>query len=292
MSDITAIILTYNESKHLERCLSSVRSVAQRICVVDSFSKDNTEKIARDFGADFFQNPWKNHADQFSWAMANCKIQSTWTLRIDADEYLEPELIKSINNFINAPDGCNAAYLRRKIVFLNQPIKHGFFYPSLILRLWKSGFGSIEQRWMDEHVVVKDVKAAVLSGDLTDENLNDLNWWTQKHADYAMREVYEIIKQEYVDTQGEMISGRSGIKRFIKNNIYNKLPSGLRSTLYFLYRYFLGAGFLDGKAGYYFHFLQAYWYRTLVDAKLYELKIEAHKKNMNPYDLLKERGVF
>jgi glycosyltransferase involved in cell wall biosynthesis len=292
MTDITAIVLTYNESQHLRRCLSALKQVASRVCVVDSFSTDDTEKIAREMGADFYQNTWKNYANQFTWGLQNCDITSTWVLRIDADEYPEPRLIESINTFVKKPGECNAAYFKRKIIFMGRPILHGFFYQALMLRLWKSGQGSIEQRWMDEHIVVENVNATTLNGDLADENLNELNWWTSKHTGYAMREVYDIVQSQQLLNNSEKLSGQASIKRYLKYKAYNKLPGGFRASLYFFYRYVLGLGFLDGKTGFYFHFLQAFWYRVYVDAKMHELTQEALRCNKSPYNLLQEKGIF
>lgn len=292
MTDITAIVLTHNESKHLRRCLTALRQVASRICVVDSYSTDDTEQIARELGADFYQNPWKNYATQFSWGLNHCNITSTWVMRIDADEYPEPQLISSIQAFTRNPGDCNSACFKRKIIFLGQPITHGFFYPALMLRLWKNGQGSIEQRWMDEHIVVQDAKTLTLDGDLADENLNDLTWWTHKHTGYAMREVYDIVQSEHEATCHKALEGQASIKRFLKNRIYNKLPGGMRGGLYFFYRYFLGRGFLDGKAGFYFHFLQALWYRVYIDAKLFELEKAARESGKSSHALLRERGIL
>lgn len=292
MTNITAIVLTHNESKHLRRCLTALKHVTKRVCVVDSFSTDDTEQIAREMGADFYQNPWKNYATQFTWGLNNCNIDTTWVMRIDADEYPEPKLIESIKAFLQNPKDHNAVYFKRKIIFLGQPITHGFFYPGLMLRLWKNGQGTIEQRWMDEHIVVNDANPVTLDGDLADENLNDITWWTNKHTGYAMREVYDIIQSEHEQSQHKQLSGQASFKRFLKNKVYNKLPGGLRGGLYFVYRYFFGLGFLDGKSGFYFHFLQAYWYRVFVDAKMHELQIEAKKNGLSCYQLLQRRGVL
>ena len=178
------------------------------------------------------------------------------------------------------------------MVFLGREIRNGFFYPALMLRLWRNGTGSIEQRWMDEHIVVRDARTKVLEGDLVDENLNDLNWWTQKHTGYAMREVYDIIQSQHAESTHGSLSGQASFKRFLKNKVYNKLPGGLRGGLYFFYRYVVGRGFLDGKAGFYFHFLQAFWYRVYVDAKLFELTREAEQLGTTPYQLLRDRGIL
>lgn len=292
MSEITAIILTHNESRHLRRCLTAVQKVAGRICVVDSFSNDATESIAREMGADFFRNPWVNHAIQFAWALDNCHLQSTWVMRIDADEYPDDQLIQSIRHFVQSPGVHNAAYFRRKIVFLRQPITHGFIYPALILRLWKNGEGTMEQRWMDEHIIVRNTRAVTLDGDLVDENLNDITWWTHKHTGYAIREVYEIVSAHHHTATPSALSGQARLKRWVKTRIYYRLPAGARAGAYFIYRYVLGLGFLDGKSGFYFHFLQAFWYRVFVDAKLHELSLQARQEGLTPREFLRRKGVF
>jgi glycosyltransferase involved in cell wall biosynthesis len=292
---ITAIILTYNEEQHISRCIESLLPVVSRICIIDSHSKDRTVEIAQRLGASVLQNPWKNYATQFQWGLDHAGIQDEWTMRIDADEYLEPALQQSIRDFVKAPGNHNAAYFRRKMVFMGQPITHGFFYPAMMLRLWKTGEGHIEQRWMDEHVVVNNANTTALAGDLVDENLNDLAWWTQKHVGYATREVYDIIASREKSRQHPSVddlSGQAKRKRFLKEQVYAKLPTSIRSTCYFFFRYILGRGFLDGKAGFFFHFLQAYWYRTLVDAKLFELEAAARKQNTTPYELLKRQGIW
>lgn len=292
MTGVTAIVLTRNEARHLKRCLSSLQGVVSRVCVIDSYSSDETEGIARQMGCDFYQNPWRNYASQFEWALQNCAVSSQWVMRIDADEYLDSELASSIVEFVGSPKEFNSACFRRKIVFMGRGITHGFFYPALMLRLWHVGKGSIEQRWMDEHIVVQNAKTKVLDGDLIDENLNDLNWWTQKHTGYAMREVYDIIQSQHAESTHGSLSGQASFKRFLKNKVYNKLPGGLRGGLYFFYRYVIGRGFLDGKAGFYFHFLQAFWYRVYVDAKLFELTREAEQLGTTPYQLLRDRGIL
>ena len=292
---ITAVILTYNEEQHIRRCIESLLPVVDQICIIDSYSKDNTVAIAQSLGAKIQKNPWKNYATQFQWGLDNADIQSDWTMRIDADEYLEPALQQSIQEFIKSPEKYNAAYFRRKIVFMGQPITHGFFYPEMMLRLWKTGDGYIEQRWMDEHVIVKNANSTALAGDLVDANLNDIAWWTQKHLGYATREIYDIIATRELTQQRpatENLSGQAKRKRFLKEKIYAKLPIAIRSSCYFFYRYILGRGFLDGKGGFFFHFLQAYWYRTLVDAKLFELEATARKQDTTPYELLKRQGIW
>ncbi len=297
-NSITALILTFNEEQHIGRCIRSLQGVAERICIVDSFSTDRTVDIARSMRAEVLQNPWKNYATQFQYGLDQFDIHSSWTMRIDADEYLEPGLQEALREwFANPQPGVNALYLRRKIVFLGRPILHGFFYPAMMLRIWRTGEGRIEQRWMDEHIVLDAPVTATLQGDLVDHNLNDLTWWIGKHNGYATREVYDMVEilernRAAKDAGMAAMKGQAARKRFLKEKVYARLPATMRASLYFLYRYVLGRGFLDGKAGFFFHFLQAYWYRTLVEAKLYELQMRADAAGLRPYDLLTREGVF
>lgn len=292
---LTAIILTFNESMHIERCIRALEGVAQRVYVIDSGSTDDTVDIARTNGAEVLHNPWKNYATQFNWALDNARIETDWILRIDADEVLHPTLQSAVTAFLAAPPSAvNAVVLRRQIVFLGRPIRHGLFYPLHNLRMWRNGQGRVETRWMDEHVKVPNEVSVVLKGTLIDHNLNDLGWWTAKHNGYAMREVYDIIETRMggsaADLTGLSLSARA--KRFAKNRLYAYLPRPIRPALYFMYRYVFGAGFLDGREGFYFHFLQAFWYRTLVDAKLLELEMRANEKNISAYDLLVSEGIL
>ncbi len=292
---ITAVILTYNEERHIARCINSIKSVMDRVIVVDSNSDDRTVEIATELGAEIFQNPWTNHAVQFQWALDNCTITTDWTARFDADEYLEPALRDEIAGCVpNMSAVVTGITLRRKIVFLGRQIRHGFFYPHIVLRIWRTGRGRMEQRWQDEHIVIDGGKTVTLKGDLVDENLHDVNWWINKHNSYATREMFEvarILKRDggETDNDNHNLVGRALIKRTTKENLYMKLPAVVRPTLYFLYRYILGLGFLDGKEGFFFHFMQAYWYRMLVELKLYEMQVISRAKDTKLVDAIGQK---
>ena len=274
--DISVIILTYNEELHIERCLKNLQPLAKQIFIVDSFSTDNTVQIAESLGAKVFQRPWKNYADQFQWGLDNCPIQTGWVMRMDADEYLEQALIDEIiAKFSSLPDDINGLYLKRKHHFLGRWIKHGDRYPLVLLRIWKTGQAHIENRWMDEHIVLDSGNSLVMAGDFVDDNLNTIEWFIEKHNRYASREMVDIVNQKYqLFERDESIedakTGQAKIKRFVKESLYNKLPLFVRPVLYFFYRYILRFGFLDGAEGFAYHFMQGLWYRCLVDLKCLE----------------------
>lgn len=281
---VVAIILTFNEDQHLPRCLSSLAGVVDQVVVADCFSTDDTVRIAEAQGARVVQRAWVNHASQFNWALTQLDADTDWVLRIDADEYLTPELAAEIQvrlpNFGSEIDG---VFCGRRMTFLGKLIRHGGVFPIRILRLFRYGRGECENRWMDEHIKVAG-PTVNFKGELIDDNLNSLTWWTDKHNKYASREAVDLLNLEYGfmphDSVASLRGGnRVGVKRWLKEVVYARLPGGFRAFTYFFYRYVLRLGFLDGQAGTSFHFLQGFWYRYLVDAKVAEVKRYMHANN-------------
>jgi glycosyltransferase involved in cell wall biosynthesis len=275
---ITAIILTLNEEIHLARCIENIQDVVDRIVVVDAYSSDKTVEIARKYNCSILQNSWTNHGHQFNWALAQLGADTDWVLRIDADEYLDPALKLAICSFKNEDlASISGAFFKRIISFQGKQIRFGGVGSIHALRLFKYGQGSSETRWMDEHIVING-NSIELPGKMIDDNLNTLSFWVNKHNRYADKEAFEILALRHQDSGVKLkavtlkpaLYWRTGYKRWIKNHLYQKIPNGLRSFLYFLYRYLFCLGFLDGSKGFAFHFLQGYWYRYLVDLKLQE----------------------
>ncbi len=277
MADLTIIILTFNEAKHLERCINSIKSITGNVIVVDSYSTDQTLEIAKKCGATVIQNKFINQAVQFQWALDNGGITTAWVMRLDADELVETALAEEIVRRLPqlGPDvvGIN---LKRKHIFMNRWIRHGGRYPLVLLRIWRVGQGRVERKWMDEHVVVWGGKIMSFDGTFADHNLNDLTFFTEKHNSYATREAIEVLSQKYrllpKDERWSRTSASSQayLKRWIKERIYNRLPLWVAPLGYFSLRYFVQLGFLDGRPGLIYHFLQGFWYRFLVAAKVAE----------------------
>ena len=275
--NVTAVILTFNEEQHLARCIASVQAVATDVVVVDCYSTDATLDIARAHGARVLQHAWVNYAAQFNWALTQLGADTEWVLRIDADEVLTPALIEEIRTRLPGigPE-IDGVYWGRRMTFQGRLIRHGGVFPVRVLRLFRHGRGQCENRWMDEHIKVAG-PTADFAGEMIDDNLNSLTWWTDKHNRYASREAVDLLNLEYRfmphDTVASLRGGKqAGVKRWLKERVYARLPGGFRAFAYFFYRYVLRLGFLDGQAGTAFHFLQGFWYRYLVDAKVVEVK--------------------
>ena len=276
MLDISVIILTYNEEVHIQRCIEKVKSFAKYIYVVDSLSTDKTAEMAVSLGAIVVPHAWPgNQAAQFNWALEHINIETEWILRLDADEYLLPELVEELNARLPSlePDITGVTFKRRHI-FLGRWMKRGT-YPTMILRLFKYRKAVCEQRLMDEHIELLEGRSVTFENDFVDHNLNNIGWWANKHVGYAIREAAELLDVEYnitgVDSSHRNLSPETLRKRKLKLS-YAKKPLFLRAMLYFVYRYIFKMAFLEGKEGFLWSFLQGWWYRTLVDVNIYEIK--------------------
>jgi hypothetical protein len=225
------------------------------------------------------ENKFENYARQFQWALSHAPIEATWVMRLDADEIIEPALVAEIKTKLpSLPPDVVGINLKRKHIFLGRWIRFGGRYPLILLRIWRHGQGRIEQRWMDEHMVVWGGNTVTFDCPFSDINLNDLTFFTEKHNKYATREAVEILNQKHkLFETDEALNARSAsvqasIKRMVKERIYNLLPIWIGPLFYFLYRYIAQLGFLDGKPGFIYHFLQGCWYRFLVGAKVVEFE--------------------
>lgn len=281
MVDLTVVILTKNEEYNLKKCIESFKGIVKRFVIVDSYSNDGTklicEKLSKIENISFYENKFIDYATQLNWGLNNTDISTKWSMRMDADEEVTPELVNEIGRKLPLlEENVKGVILKRRVYFMGRWIKHGGKYPELLLRIFRTGYGACEQKLMDEHMILSEGDITTFRYDIIDNNNKDLEWWTHKHNWYSNREVLDYQqkvlnkneKDELVD-QGRN-RGQAARKRFIKNKGYYNLPLFFRSRLYYIYRYYFRLGFLDGREGRIYHFLQAYWYRFLVDAKIYE----------------------
>ncbi|MEY4459860.1 MAG: hypothetical protein RIT38_1090, partial [Bacteroidota bacterium] len=228
----------------------------------------------------WFQRKWLNYSDQLNWALNNIKISTNWVLRIDADEYLSEELISSLRQELHqVSDQVHFIRVKRLMYFMGKPLFKGGMYPIWHLKIWRNGSAHCEQRWMDERMepIVKGQTSSI-EGNLIDNNLNNISWWTQKHNSYATREAIDILDQIYnfsnIEKSGSSFLGNSEERRRWLKLRYLKLPLFIRPFLFFIVRYIFQGGFLEGKRGFVWSILQCFWYRFLVDVKI----SEAYKK--------------
>ena len=281
MIDVTVVILTKNEEINLPDCINSLSGFAKRVVVVDSFSTDKTEEIAKELGADFYQNKFVNYATQFNWALDNTSINTKWTFRLDADERLTPELCKELETIVKQHDSddVNGITMEAWLYFMGRKIKHGC-HNKRKLMLFKTGIGRIENRKMDEHTILFHGTSVYAKNRFIHYDFKDMTHWINKMNWYATREMQDYF--EFKEGKNSDINEKDAkIKstRKKKFGIYYKFPLFIRSWLLFVYYYIFKLGFLDGKEGFVYHWMYHRWYRALVDAKILE-----QCKNPKPFE--------
>ena len=283
------IILTFNSAASVARVIESCRPISARTLVVDSGSTDATTEIARSLGCEIVHHPFENYSQQRNWAQEHAGLApNSWVLHLDSDEVVSPELAASLQIAIaEGKEGLDGYLIQRLSYFLGQPIRYGHINPSWHLRLFRAGVGYCEHRLYDQHFVVPG-QTQRLKGLLLDLQLTSLEAWTAAHNRWSTAEAHEVMAQRLGEGTegGQLQASLTGDirmkKRWLKNNVWYKTPLMVRPLLFFLYTYFLRLGFLDGKAGLVYHVLQAFWFRFLVDAKLYEAQQEAQPRSASP----------
>ena len=273
--DMTAVVLTKNEEKNISHCLKSIKHLVSRIIVVDSGSTDDTVAIAKQFGAEVYNHEFIHYAAQFNWVLDNINIDTKWIYRIDADEVVTPELAAEIENacICHDSDDVNGMVMKFKVNFTGRFLTHGGIYPFYNLTIFRNGYGRYEDRAMGEHIYLRAGRTIDLNNDCLHYDFKDLSTWVEKHNWYATREVKDYFALRSQKDGLKNLYSEAEKTKSLRDDLYYRLPKFFRAHLYFIYRYYIKLGFLDGKPGKMHAFLQAYWYRFLVDAKIYESEL-------------------
>ena len=263
------ILLSFNSEDTLNATLARARLVSDEIFVVDSYSHDGTVKLAEALGATVVQHSFEHYGAQRNWAIDNLPITKRWQLHLDADEWMDDKLVSEIQHLADDPEH-SAYFLPRYVRFLGRIMRHGGMSPTWHLRLFRSGAGRCEDRKYDQHFIVQSGTSDQLSGVLIDDIRMPLTEWTARHNRWADGEVSELDADQ---TTGRVKPAAFGSpterKRFLRQR-YNRLPLFIRPFVLFAYRYFFRLGFLDGTEGLIFWVLQTFWFRFLIDAKIWE----------------------
>lgn len=277
---ISLIILTYNEEVNVEHCLKSVCDWVGEIIIVDSFSTDQTLEVCRKYTDRIYQHKFENHGKQVNWALDNLPLTFDWVMQLDSDEVVTPELASELCQTLpTLPQEVTGLYAKRRVYFMGRWIKHGDYYPMWLLRIFRKGKARNEE-FEEDRVVLLEGEARYLKHDFIDYNRKGLSFWIDKHNQWATNEMRDLLalfantgeEVSPMSIKASLLASQDRRRRWLKTNLYARAPLFLRAFLYFFYRYFLRLGFLDGKEGLIFHFLQGCWYRFLVDAKIYEAR--------------------
>ncbi len=289
---VTLIILCFNEEANLPALLESLNGININKFAVDSYSTDSTLDLLNKNGVTYLQHPFENYSRQRNWAQENNPFKSEWVLHIDAGERLTDEFVKWFNNsFDPAKTVDGYAFSRRTLIFGNE-VKHGGHYPQFHMRLFRADKGRCEDKIYDQHFYVDGGMTEVVRDhvDIIDTVMENWQTFVVGHARWAVFEAVERLanKEDKGNVKPNLWGNPIERKRWLKNNIFQKSPLFVRAYLYYFYRYFLRLGFLDGKTGLAFHFLQGFWFRFLVDAVILELKTKMKMQNLSLLEIVQD----
>jgi glycosyltransferase involved in cell wall biosynthesis len=269
---LTVIVIAQNEEANIRYCLRSVREWCVEVYVVDSFSADQTAVLAQEEGAIVVEHLFQDWAAQRNWALSSLPIKTDWVLFLDADEQLTDDLKREVEQvLIKAAPPTAAFAIRQSLVFLRHHLRHAQDGPPLVRLVRRT-----RARWFcqgaREYCRV-DGSVGELHSRIWHEDHKGLAAWIEKQNRNATREAQLLWERR--ETSGAVVNEAKTSERrlrvWVRDRIWQRLPLFLRPLLYFLYRYVLRGGFLDGQAGLAYTFLQGFWLSFLADAKYYEL---------------------
>ena len=225
-SKLSAVIITFNEERNIQRCIESLLPVADEIIVVDSFSTDRTEEICKLYSIKFFQNVFEGHIEQKNIALL--KANHDWILSIDADEALSETLQKAIKKSLEAPQ-FDAFAMNRLTNYCGKWVKYCGWYPDTKVRMVKKN----KAHWTginphDKLELKEKLQVGSLQGDLL-------------HYSYYTKE--DHFKQI------EYFGNISAKELFLKGKNISVFLLYLKVITQFFKSYFVKMGFLDGKTG-------------------------------------------
>ncbi len=275
---VSAVILTRDEELNLPACLASVRDLVAEIFVIDSGSSDRTVEIARAAGAHVVTHEFISHSAQWQWALSSLPLQQPWVLGIDADQRLTTELADELKKLFSTPSNTDAYagfYMARRNIFRGKWIRWGGYYPKRFIKLFRRDRLVHEAAdLLDHHFRVRG-DVGTLAHDIIEENRKEdkIDFWIQKHLHYAELLALEesarrngrrptTVKPAFFGTPDERAEWQK--------QTWTHLPRYIRAPAYFVWRYIFLLGFLDGKQGFVFHFLHAFWFRLVTDLKIEE----------------------
>jgi len=279
---LSAIVATRNEARNLPRCLESLRDAGE-VYVIDSQSTDSTIEVAKSYGAHVVQFHYKGGwPKKRQWAMDSIPLSYDWILLIDADEALTPELVSEIRQAIQNPT-FDGYYINLRMFFLGRELRHSgaSFYKLLLFRRGKARYecrlkeqdDSMADMEVHEHVVVQSEskpRVAKLNNALLHHNVESLSHYILKHDKYSNWEARTWFEGDAnaKDLPPSLVGSQAQRRRWLRKMFFEVPGSPL---LFFLYKYILCLGFLDGIPGLIYCGLQGVQFFH-IKAKIYELK--------------------
>lgn len=276
---ISVLVATRNEELNIAACLRSLAGLVEEVYVIDSESTDKTRDIAAQMKANVVNLPYDHSRIIpwiFQWGLDNLEITTEWVLILEADQRLTPQLREELLALFakrSIPE--NGFFIKKRQIFRGRVLRFGGYGSKYLLKLFRKNCGQLDVREQDTRVYVTG-KIGYLKNCLLEDNAkeNDILFYLEKHLRYAdafAHEEYDRRVNGFGWKMRPKLLGHSDERVLWLKQKYYHFPLYWRAAGYFAYRYFLRLGILDGKEGFIFHFLQAFWFRLVLDIRLDEL---------------------
>ena len=266
---VSVLILTKDEEQDLPGCLSSV-SWSDDVHVLDSFSTDGTVTIAKRSGAKVTQRRFDNWSTHQNFALRHIDFKHPWVLYIDADERVTPRLAQAIAEAVTRP-GENVAFrVQRRDFLLETWLKHVQITPTYI-RLFRPEKMRYER--LVNPVSLADGPVGDLTGHLEHFPFSKgIGHWLNRHNSYSSFEARQFFSDRDVNKRVSVWKAIAAndrtLRRYYQKQLFSRMPA--RPILKFLFLYVLKGGLLDGKAGFTYAVLQAF-YEYMITLKVREI---------------------
>lgn len=226
MTPVSVVIITYNEERNISRCIESVKSWAAEIIVVDSGSTDRTCEIASQMGAKIIYHAFEGHIEQKNYAASQAKYD--WVLSLDADETVDDELSRSIQQVMKNPSA-DGYTMNRLNNYCGTFIRHGAWYPDTKLRLWNrhkgkwTGINPHDKYEMQPGCIIQHLPGHIL------------HYSYQTVAEHKKKAAYFAV-----------LAAKAYFKAGKRSNVWKLI---IHPTARFIRDYIIKTGFLDGVKG-------------------------------------------
>ena len=278
-NDLSVVILTENEEVNIAAAVGSVAAWAESTYVVDSFSRDDTQTVAKAHGATVVEHRFRHWADQRNWALARLPIVTSWILFLDADEWI-PESTRREIDERTAHAGPEVAGFRVRFDyrFLGRSIRRSFDSHAVV-RIVRRGRAHWTADGAREYSST-DGGILDLAGRIVHEDRKGLVKWIEKQGSNAVREAEAMLASDRAGNGREGAPPERKVRAWLRRHVYRHLPLFVRPLAYFVYRYLFRLAFLEGRPGLVYCVLHGFWYHFLVDAMYYERKTKQHRQEV------------
>jgi glycosyltransferase involved in cell wall biosynthesis len=235
-------MLTLNEEYHLPKVLANIMPWAEKVFVVDSYSKDRTVEIAQNIGATVVKREFTNFGDQWNFALKELPIDTEWTMKLDPDERVDEELAESIKQAILSPNPYDGYEVSWRIWFMGKPLH----VRQNVLRIWKTGMCRFTDVLVNEHPIV-DGTIGLLRGNLEHYDRPSLHEWFEKQNRYTTLEAIMKSRGDALGVTPKLFGSALEHRMYFKK-IFFKIP--MRYTLLYCYHLFCKGALRDGREGF------------------------------------------